>query len=411
MTPRLTEVDARDRPALEDLDSTLEQYRTELRGHCSRMLGSSFEAEDAVQETMVRAWTSHDGFEGRSSLRSWLYRIATNVSLDMLQGRKRQAVPIGSGPAPGDLPRAVLANEVPWVDPMPDGLAVQPTDDPAELASTRETIRVAFVAALDHLPPKQRAVLILRDVLRWRASEVAELLDTTVVSVNSALQRARATLAASTVSDDATATPADAAEQALLERYVTAFEQYDVEALVALLRNEATGRGSVSFGNRDGLGSDTSQREDLAMTKQLDNQTLVDFTRRWFALWTEADPQARSRQVADLWATGSAQVLVDPPQAMRDAVTELAFPVPRLEVRGHDEIDRRVTQAYAMFIEPGEYTFTATEGDAVLLAPGLVGLAWDMVTIADGTVVGSGYDVIVLDDEGRIVLDHQHILS
>ena len=147
------------------------------------------------------------------------------------------------------------------------------------------------------------------------------------------------------------------------------------------------------------------------MGKQIDQQALVAFTRRWFALWTEADPQSRSRQVADLWATNGAQVLVDPPQAMRDAVTALAFPVPRLEVRGHDEIDRRVTRAYEMFIEPGEYTFTATDGDAVVLAPGLVGLAWDMVTVADGTVVGSGYDVIVLDDEGRILLDHQHILS
>lgn len=148
------------------------------------------------------------------------------------------------------------------------------------------------------------------------------------------------------------------------------------------------------------------------MTKQLDHQALVDFTRRWFTLWTEADPQARSKQVADLWATNGAQVLVDPPQAMREAATELAFPVPRLEVRGHDEIDRRVTRAYEMFIEPGEYTFKATgDGDAVVLAPALVGLAWDMVTLADGTVVGSGYDVLVLDDDGRILLDHQHILS
>ena len=122
-------------------------------------------------------------------------------------------------------------------------------------------------------------------------------------------------------------------------------------------------------------------------------------------------PAARSRQVADLWATNGAQVLVDPPQAMRDAVTELAFPVPRLEVRGHDEIDPRVTRAYEMFIEPGEYTFKPARGDAVLLAPALVGLAWDMVTVADGTVVGSGYDVLVIDDEGRIQLDHQHILS
>jgi hypothetical protein len=147
------------------------------------------------------------------------------------------------------------------------------------------------------------------------------------------------------------------------------------------------------------------------MTKQLDHQALVDFTRRWFTLWTEGDPQARSKQVADLWATNGAQILVDPPQAMREAATELAFPVPRLEVRGHDEIDRRVTQAYAMFIEPGEYTFKATDGDAVLLAPALVGLTWDIVTIADETVVGSGYDVLVLDDDGRILLDHQHILS
>jgi hypothetical protein len=148
------------------------------------------------------------------------------------------------------------------------------------------------------------------------------------------------------------------------------------------------------------------------MTKQLDHQALVDFTRRWFTLWTEADPQARSKQVVDLWATNGAQVLVDPPQAMREAATELAFPVPRLEVRGHDEIDRRVTRAYEMFIEPGEYTFKATgDGDAVVLAPALVGLAWDMVTVADGTVVGSGYDVLVLDDDGRILVDHQHILS
>jgi hypothetical protein len=145
------------------------------------------------------------------------------------------------------------------------------------------------------------------------------------------------------------------------------------------------------------------------MGKQLDDQALVDFTRRWFALWTEADPQARSRQVADLWATNGAQVLVDPPQEVRDAATALAFPVPRLEVRGHDEIDRRVTQAYAMFVEPGVYTFQAAAGDAVLLAPALVGLGWDMVTVADGTVAGSGFDVIVLDDDGRILLDHQQL--
>jgi hypothetical protein len=144
------------------------------------------------------------------------------------------------------------------------------------------------------------------------------------------------------------------------------------------------------------------------MTKQLDHQALADVTRRWFALWTEADPQERSRRVGDLWAPSGAQILVDPPQEVRDAATALAFPVPRLEVRGHDEIYRRVTQAYVLFVESGVHTFRAA-GDAVLLAPGLVGLGWEMVAIADETVAGSGYDVMVLDDDGRILLDHQHI--
>ena len=144
---------------------------------------------------------------------------------------------------------------------------------------------------------------------------------------------------------------------------------------------------------------------------QLDQPALADFTRRWFELWTQADPQARSGLVADLWAPNGAQVLVDPPQEVRDAATALAFPIPHLEVRGHDEIDRRVTQAFAMFIQPGEYTFQATDdADAVLLmAPGLIGLAWEMVSVADGTVAGRGYDVLALDDNGRILLDHQHI--
>jgi hypothetical protein len=143
-------------------------------------------------------------------------------------------------------------------------------------------------------------------------------------------------------------------------------------------------------------------------TKQLDRSALDDFSRRWFELWNEADPHARSKQVADLWANAGAQVLVDRPLEVRDAATALAFPVPRLEVRGHEEIGRRVTQAYAMFVEPGVHTFVAA-GDAVLLAPALVGLGWEMVAVADGTVAGSGYDVITLDDDGRILLDHQHI--
>lgn len=147
----------------------------------------------------------------------------------------------------------------------------------------------------------------------------------------------------------------------------------------------------------------------MKASMQLDEQRLADFSTRWFALWTEPDPRARSKQVADLWAPSGTQVLVDPPQEVRDAASALAFPAPRFEVRGHDEIDRRVSRAFAMFIEPGEYTFKPAGGDAVVLAPGLVGLAWEMVKLADGSVVGSGYDVIVLDDDGRILLDHQHI--
>jgi RNA polymerase sigma-70 factor, ECF subfamily len=227
--------------AAPDLERTFEQYRTELTGYCYRMLGSSFDAQDAVQETMVRAWRAFDGFEGRSSLRSWLYRIATNVSLDMLQSRQRRALPMdmvssssGDGDAGPRLP------ESRWMQPIPDGLALPPTDDPAELAASRETIRVAFVAALQHLPPRQRAVLILREVLRWRAAEVAELLDTSVPSVNSALQRARATLAATDLTDTDPLRPEDDEQRELLARYVEAFERFDIEALVSLLHEDAT---------------------------------------------------------------------------------------------------------------------------------------------------------------------------
>jgi RNA polymerase sigma-70 factor (ECF subfamily) len=227
--------------AAPDLERTFEQYRTELTGYCYRMLGSSFDAQDAVQETMVRAWRAFDGFEGRSSLRSWLYRIATNVSLDMLQSRQRRALPMdmvssssGDGDAGPRLP------ESRWMQPIPDGLALPPTDDPAELAASRETIRVAFVAALQHLPPRQRAVLILREVLRWRAAEVAELLDTSVPSVNSALQRARATLAATDLTDTDPLRPEDDEQRELLARYIDAFERFDIEALVSLLHEDAT---------------------------------------------------------------------------------------------------------------------------------------------------------------------------
>jgi len=217
----------------------LEQYRVELTAHCYRMLGS-VEAEDAVQETFIRAWRGFDRFEGRAALRSWLYRIATNVCLDMLEGQTRRARPMDLGPAREPILENLNAlPEVTWVEPMPDGRVV-PEGDPAEVAVARETIRLAFVAALQHLPPKQRAVLILCEVLRWKAAEVAELLETSVASVNSALQRARATLEASNVHPAATAPSVDGADAELLARYVDAFERYDMDALTALIHEDAT---------------------------------------------------------------------------------------------------------------------------------------------------------------------------
>jgi RNA polymerase sigma-70 factor, ECF subfamily len=217
----------------------LEAHRRELTGYCYRMLGSSFEAEDAVQETLVRAWRALDRFEGRSSLRSWLYRIATNVCIDMASGRQRRARPMDLGPA-GTTATAQLVErpEGTWVEPVPDGRVLPDGGDPAEVAVARESVRLAFVAALQHLPARQRAVLILREVLHWRASEVAELLDTTVASVNSALQRARATLQANPPADTAVVSELDAEQQALLERYVDAFERYDLDALTALLHED-----------------------------------------------------------------------------------------------------------------------------------------------------------------------------
>jgi RNA polymerase sigma-70 factor (ECF subfamily) len=221
------------------LDSDdLEPHRRDLTGYCYRMLGSSFEAEDAVQETMVRAWKNLDSFEGRAAVRSWMYRIATNVCLDMLRSRKRRALPVEVGPS--STTEAFNGAQLPehaWVTPIPDARVVPTDGDPAAVAEARESIRLAFVAALQHLPARQRAVLILREVLRWQASEVAELLDTSVASVNSALQRARATLAAR---DPHAASPAvSAADQELLTRYVEAFERYDVESLVKMLHHEA----------------------------------------------------------------------------------------------------------------------------------------------------------------------------
>jgi RNA polymerase sigma-70 factor, ECF subfamily len=237
----VSETDLREAPAPE-VESELERYRVELTAYCYRMLASAFEAEDAVQETLIRAWRGYAGFDGRSSVRSWLYRIATNVCLDMLSGRQRRARPMdlnapgtAAGPLGDPLP------EVTWLEPIPDGrvFVSEATSDPAEVAEQHESIRLAFVAALQHLAPRQRAVLILREVLRWKASEVAELLDTTVASVNSALQRARATLAANHVADDETPVELDDEHRALLDRYVRAFESYDMSGLTSLLREDA----------------------------------------------------------------------------------------------------------------------------------------------------------------------------
>ena len=225
----------------DQLDPRLLEHRRELTGYCYRMLGSSFDAEDAVQETMVRAWRALDDFEGRSALRSWLYRIATNVCLDQLTGRQRRALPMDLAGNPYPPVQASLAGRRPataWVEPVLDRQVVPDDADPAERAVLRESIRLAFVSALQLLPPRQRAVLLLREVLRWKAEEVAKLLDTTVASVNSALQRARATMAEN--GGRLEPQPLDDDDTALLARYVDTFERYDIDGFVRLLREDAT---------------------------------------------------------------------------------------------------------------------------------------------------------------------------
>jgi RNA polymerase sigma-70 factor (ECF subfamily) len=218
-------------PSTQELEGQLEQYRAELIAHCYRMLASPFEAEDAVQETFIRAWRNLDRFEGRAALRSWLYKIATNVCLDMLSGRERRARPMDLGPSQEPIESNLnTRSEATWIQPIPD---------PAVVVESNETTRLALVAALQHLPPKQRAVLILCEVLRWKASEVAELLDTSVASVNSALQRARATLEEQELSPTDAARSVDEADEELLSRYVAAFEAYDIDALVPLIKEDA----------------------------------------------------------------------------------------------------------------------------------------------------------------------------
>lgn len=223
------------------LELGLENHRVELVAYCYRMLGSPFDAQDAVQETYLRAWRAYDRFEGRSSLRSWLYRIATNVCLDHLRSVERRALPMDLGPARE--PVAGNLRELPettWLEPVPDRLVMASDRDPAELAATRDTVRLAFVAALAHLPARQRAALILCDVLAWKAAEVAELLDTTSASVNSALQRARATLKASQPTASTTTATLAPSDRDLLARYVSAFEAYDMAALTELIAEDAT---------------------------------------------------------------------------------------------------------------------------------------------------------------------------
>jgi RNA polymerase sigma-70 factor, ECF subfamily len=240
----MAEMRAEERSAVagsKELELELEQHRAELTAYAYRMLGSGFEAEDAVQEGFLRAWKSLDRFEGRSSLRSWLYSIVTNVCLDMLGGKERRTRPMDLAPArSADVPLPDALPENVFVLPIPDDRVVPESGDPSEVLEARESIRLAFIAALQHLPPRQRAVLILREVLRWKASEVAELLDTSVASVNSALQRARATLASVRIDDAETLQPADDDQRALLARYVDAFERYDMESLTSLLREDAT---------------------------------------------------------------------------------------------------------------------------------------------------------------------------
>ncbi len=232
--------DVRARTELDDFPQVADAFRRELTAHCYRMTGSIHDAEDLVQETYLRAWRAYAAFEGRSSVRTWLYRIATNVCLTALEGKDRRPLPTGLG-APSSAPGDTLteSTEVSWLEPAPDPMVAGESSDPATIVAERESIRLAFVAALQHLPARQRAVLILRDVLRWRASEVATALETTEVAVNSALQRAHAQLAKAEITRDTVDTHLDADRAAMLDRYVKAFWDKDITAIVSMLTADA----------------------------------------------------------------------------------------------------------------------------------------------------------------------------
>ncbi len=247
----MTTLDADDRrtdrepaPSADDFPQVADQYRRELTAHCYRMTGSVSDAEDLVQETYLRAWRAYHAFEGRSSVRTWLYRIATNVCLTNLETKERRPLPTGLGlPGAQAGDELVRADEVPWLEPVPDGMvdpwAGRANLDPAEVVGNRDAIRLAFVAALQHLPPRQRAVLVLRDVLRWSAKETATVLETTVAAVNSALQRAHAQLAEKQLTEGTVEDALSPEHEAMLERYVQAFWDKDVNALVTMLAHDA----------------------------------------------------------------------------------------------------------------------------------------------------------------------------
>ena len=226
--------------ASEDFARLTDPFRPELLAHCYRMLGSVHDAEDQVQETMIRAWRFYGEFEGRASLRTWLYRIATNACLRALENSSRRPLPSGLG-GPGEYPEAPLAAawlEVPWLQPIPDALLSAGSGDPAEIVASRQSMRLALIAALQYLPARQRAVLILRDVLRWRAAEVAEMLGTTTTAVNGMLQRARARLEQAAPGEDQLHEPADPQDRALLDRYAIAFQDADITTVMGLLRED-----------------------------------------------------------------------------------------------------------------------------------------------------------------------------
>jgi RNA polymerase sigma-70 factor, ECF subfamily len=227
-------------PVEEEFVRLADPYRRELLAHCYRMLGSVHDAEDLVQETYLRAWRGYGGFEGRSSLRTWLYRIATSACLTALESRNRRPLPTGLG-QPSSAPEAPLTSqpEVPWLEPVPDAMVVADESDPATAVTSRQSIRLAFIAALQHLGPRQRAVLVLRDVLKFRAAEVAEAVGVSTAAVNSLLQRARTQLEQSGLSEDEVTEPDTAEQRELLDQYVKAFESYDIAAMVELFTSDA----------------------------------------------------------------------------------------------------------------------------------------------------------------------------